>query len=95
MDGPISDDGCSDTVTREPLNDANNHTCHNSNSGNAITRNPPSTECSGSQGVQHVRTTVPLAWGIALDHVTADLRITKAEALRESIAMFLRFHGRG
>jgi hypothetical protein len=45
--------------------------------------------------VLHIRTTIPLAWAAQLDHVLADLRISKLEALRESVGLFLRFHGYG
>jgi hypothetical protein len=59
---------------------------------NPVTAAQPSNSDSGSN-VLHVRTTIPLRWAIALEHVIADLRLTKAEALRESVALFLRFHG--
>ncbi len=95
MEGPTSDDGVTNSTTGEPRNDANNAAGDNSNSGNAITCDPLNNDNAIHQGLQHVRTTIPMEWGIALDHVTADLRITKSEALRQSVAMFLRFHGRG
>ena len=87
-------DRCGNIVTRKPLNHGSTITSDPSNEEN-IACDPLSNECSGSQTVWHIRTTVPLSWGVALDHITADLRITKSEALRRSVAMFLRFHGRG
>jgi len=48
-----------------------------------------------NQEVQHVRTVIPIAWAIELDHLVADLRIPKAEAFREAIALYLRYHGHG
>ena len=47
------------------------------------------------QATQNARTTIPTEWAIAMDHIVADLRISKAEAVREAIGLFLRFHGRG
>jgi hypothetical protein len=44
-------------------------------------------------GELHIRTVIPLAWGIQLSHAVADLRITKTEALRQAVVLFLRYHG--
>lgn len=86
MGGPISDDRADNAITREPPGV--------SDSGNATTREHHDDANIGSQAVQHVRGTIPMPWGVALDHAVADLRITKAEAIRESVGLFLRFHGR-
>lgn len=43
--------------------------------------------------VLHIRTVIPADWGIRLGHIVVDLGITKAEALQQAIALFLRFHG--
>ena len=42
----------------------------------------------------HIRTVIPLTWGVQLSHAVADLQITKAEALRQAVLLFLRYHGR-
>jgi hypothetical protein len=42
----------------------------------------------------HIRTVIPLTWGVQLSHAVADLGITKAEALRQAVVLFLRYHGR-
>lgn len=42
---------------------------------------------------QQVRTEIPMAWAVALEHIIADLQITKTEALRQSVVLFLRYHG--
>ena len=44
--------------------------------------------------VLHVRTTIPGDWGNQLSHIVVDLGISKGEALRQAVAMFLRCHGR-
>lgn len=83
MEEPMSDDRCN-VVTRELPDD-----------GDTITAERSVDATTSTQAVQHVRTTIPVSWGIALDHATADLRITKTEAVREGVGMFLRFHGFG
>jgi hypothetical protein len=45
--------------------------------------------------VQNVRTTISTESAVALDHVIADLRISKVEAVRDAIGLYLRYHGRG
>ena len=83
MGEPISDDRCN-AITNELPND-----------DNVTARDRHDDDNTSSQAVQHIRSTIPVAWGIALDHATADLRITKTEAVREGVGLFLRFHGRG
>jgi len=95
MDGPISEDGYSNAITHESPNDGRSVAGDPTNDGNPVTGNPLGKEYSESRGVLHIRTTIPLPWAIALEHTIADLRLTKAEALREAVALYLRFHGRG
>jgi hypothetical protein len=40
-----------------------------------------------------VRTSIPEPWSVALDHLSADLRQTKASLLMEGIVLLLRHHG--
>ena len=47
------------------------------------------------QSVQNIRTTIRTELAVALDHVIADLRISKVEAVRDAIGLYLRYHGRG
>jgi hypothetical protein len=84
MERPVSNDGCSNTIAGDPLSERD-----------ASTRQPQGDVNASTLGVQHIRTTIPLPWAIALEHVLADLRLTKVEALRESVALFLRYHGFG
>ncbi len=42
----------------------------------------------------HIRTVIPATWGVQLSHAVADLQITKTEALRQAVVLFLRYHGR-
>ena len=48
-----------------------------------------------NQEVQNIRTVIPIAWAIDLDHLVADLRIPKTEAVRQGVALLLRYHGYG
>jgi hypothetical protein len=45
--------------------------------------------------VLHIRTTIPVAWAVQLNHILADLRIPKAEAIREAVVLYIRYHGHG
>ena len=94
MEGLISDDR-PDDATREPPSEGDTITGEPSNPGAAITGERHDDINANGQAVQHVRGTIPMTWGVALDHAVADLRITKAKAIRESVGMFLRFHGHG
>lgn len=42
-----------------------------------------------------IRTTIPVAWSVALDHLALDLGLSKGALLADGALMLLRHHGRG
>lgn len=42
-----------------------------------------------------IRTTIPVAWSVALDHLALDLGLSKGALVADGALLLLRHHGRG